>query len=221
MKLTIYSILLLIALTACNKDKAVEIVTGTIVNAQTGQPIQGAVIIEKVGYYSDPNNGSSSQKVIYTTGADGKYEVTVNSDDSPYDYRTYFVEFQDYIREPLCFDYENQQYYSTCNIQLIKPSILSASIENVSPFDTDDSFKGWVNVTNETGALVYRWEIDEGTPAFFHMNGYTAMDTMIRVLLPNKNYTLYYETVKNNVQTDSSINFSTTWGDSVHLNIEF
>jgi hypothetical protein len=74
---------------------------------------------------------------------------------------------------------------------------------------------------NATGALIYRWEIDAGESGFFHMNGYTTMDTMTRVLLPNKNYTLYYETVKNNVETDSSINFSTTWDDSVLLNIEF
>ncbi|NVK66538.1 MAG: hypothetical protein HWE22_18240 [Flavobacteriales bacterium] len=219
MKPIIYIITLFSLIVSCTKDKAVEIVKGTIVNANTGIPIQGALIIEEEGN----EYGTTKKNVLYETGADGKYEIRVNSEDDPdpANYRTYYVESENFIRDFLCYNHDTQQYNSECNIELYKPSILKTVINNVSPYNSDDYFRCWINELNESGALIYRWEIDKNGTAFTELAGLNLNDTMTRILLPNLHYTVYYEFIKNNIHTDSSVNIFTTWNDTVDLNINY
>ena len=222
------AVFIIILFSSCRKDEAVVNIElkGTIVNANTGMPIQGASIIRNTHYYL---SGWSTKTTLYNTDSDGKFEISLNPEGNNNESTSlYSVECENFHPKPFFLGYgglynnDYQPCSNDCEIALYKPSVLKILINNVSPYDSNDYFRCWLNYLDKSGSIVYPWETElPGYSGHTELSGINVIDSVNRVLLPYLYYTISYESIKNGIRTDSSVNIFTPWNDTTVLNINY
>lgn len=151
--LTKYLILIIFLSSACKKDQNSSnindtIIFGTVVDSETGGPIEGVQILKK--YYNPNWPYSMDTSEVTTTDKEGKYTLKLKMDAAEAERTSFSAVFNGYC-------YNNISYTNAtineCNMRLVKWSYLKLYCKNITPYDSFDDL--WIDVIPAYGFDYY------------------------------------------------------------------